>query len=94
MIHYIICKWQDRNVVTEDIYAQIGDLFSGVHCIEGVQKAEIIRCCIDRDNRYDLMIRVHMNKEALPAWDASLIHRTWKERFGSLIEKKTIFDEA
>ena len=48
--------------------------------------------CVARDNRYDLMIVVEMEKAALPNWDASRIHHQWKEQFGGLLEKKAIFD--
>ena len=40
----------------------------------------------------DLMIVVDMEKSALEAWDASALHRRWKERFGSLLASKAIFD--
>lgn len=48
--------------------------------------------CIDRPNRYDLMITIDMDEEALAAYDASDPHHEWKETFGDLIEKKAIFD--
>ena len=93
MTHYIICKWKDRAAVTGPVLQRIGELFSRADTVPGVERAELVLNCVDRENRFDLMIRVHMAKEALPAWDASEVHRLWKEEFGGLIEKKTIFDE-
>lgn len=47
---------------------------------------------IDRPNRYDLLIALEMDVADLPTWDASDLHKQWKADFGSLIEKKAIFD--
>ena len=33
-----------------------------------------------------------MDKEALPAYDASEPHHQWKEQYGDLLAAKTIFD--
>ena len=93
MIHYIICKWKNKEEVTAPVESRIRELFSGADSIPGVEKAEIVKNAVDRDNRFDLMIRVYMNKDALPVWDNSDIHRRWKEEFGGFIDKKTIFDE-
>ena len=49
-------------------------------------------CCIDRENRYDVMIVLDMDKDALSAWDASPLHHQWKDEYGALLEKKAIFD--
>ena len=88
-----ICKWKDKSAVTEETLEKISRLFDGASGEEGVEKAELIRNCVDRENRFDLMIRIHMRKDALENWDRSAIHRRWKEEYGDLIEKKTIFDE-
>ena len=45
-----------------------------------------------RENRYDLMIVLDMDDDALPIWDKSSLHQKWKAEFGSRIEKKCIFD--
>lgn len=38
------------------------------------------------------MIVLDMNESSLPTWDASELHKQWKEKFGGFIEKKCIFD--
>ena len=48
--------------------------------------------CINRPNRYDLMIVLDMDPEALPAYDVSEPHIRWKTEYGSVVETKAIFD--
>ena len=72
--------------------AQVRALLSGAEPIEGVRGITIHENCVARDNRYDLMIVVEMEKAALPNWDASEIHHRWKNQFGGMLEKKAIFD--
>lgn len=38
------------------------------------------------------MIVLTMPSEALPAWDASDLHKRWKAEYGALIAQKAIFD--
>ena len=60
--------------------------------IDGVRGVEFKENCIERENRYDLMIVLEMDEEALPSWDASEIHHRWKDEYGHLVAKKAIFD--
>ena len=60
--------------------------------IPGVRGAEVLPGCVDRDNRYHVLIRLDMDPAALTAYDASAMHHRWKDRFGPLLEKKAIFD--
>lgn len=92
MIHHIIVKWKDGAGDRSELLMKVRELYAlaGEGC--GVEEAEVIPNCIPRDNRYDLMIRLHMKKEDLPLWDASELHRTWKEEYSDRIEKKAIFD--
>ena len=60
--------------------------FPGVHAvrvIEGIRKYE---------NRYHFIVEIDMEKDALPAYNVSACHHAWKEKYGSWIEKKAIFD--
>ena len=92
MKHYILAKWNEKVTDKAALLPPITALFGAVSTISGVYGAEIYPCCIDRSNRYDVMIVLDMDKEALPNWDASAIHHQWKDEYGSLIEKKAIFD--
>ena len=60
--------------------------------IPGVHGAEVIPNCVDRDNRYDVLIRLDMDREALSLYDVSAMHHRWKDEFTPLLEKKAIFD--
>ncbi len=60
--------------------------------IGGLSKVDYIRNCIDRDNRYDFLIKIHIEKDSLPEYDASSGHHEWKEKYGQFVEKKAIFD--
>ena len=48
--------------------------------------------CINRPNRYDIMIEMEMDPEALTVYDACEAHKKWKQEYGDLLQKKTIFD--
>ena len=63
MKHYIIVKYKDKNV-TEKIKVPVKALFERTLVIEGINAVEVKTCCIDRENRYDMMITIDMEKEA------------------------------
>ena len=67
-------------------------LFSNLHQIPGVHEIHYFPNVISRDNRYDLMIEIDMEEEALEAYDKSVWHQQWKEQYGKYIEKKAIID--
>lgn len=66
--------------------------FSAAGDIPGVRGAEVFPNCVDRENRYHVLIRLDMDPAALAAYDVSPMHHRWKDRFGPLLEKKAIFD--
>ena len=91
MKHYIIVKFKegtDKGALLEPITK----LFEGALDIPGIHGVRVKPCCIDRPNRYDLMIVLDMEKEALAGWDGSAPHHAWKENYGDLFQAKTIFD--
>lgn len=91
MKHYIIAKLNegiDRN----ELIAPVTEVFEETLQIPGVHHVKVKPCCIDRPNRYDIMIEIEMDKEALPAYDASAPHKKWKEIYGGMLSAKTIFD--
>lgn len=47
---------------------------------------------MDLPNRYDLMIKMDLSKNALREFDDGEIHKEWKEKFRKYITSKTIFD--
>lgn len=92
MKHHIIVKFNDRVTDKAALTAEVEKLFSACGEVIGVHGCEIHKNCIARDNRYDLMIVLNMDKEALPAWDDCRIHHEWKDSYGCYVEKKAIFD--
>ena len=92
MRHHIIVKWTDQVADKAALADEVTALFASAAEIPGVYGADVIPNVIDRPNRYDLMIAVRMERAALPAWDASALHRAWKDTYGHLVAAKTIFD--
>lgn len=92
MKHNIIVKWNESVVDKKAILSPVRALFADACKINGVHGVEFIENCIDRPNRYDVAISVIMDKDALSAWDESEVHKRWKAEYGSMIEKKAIFD--
>ena len=93
MKHHIIVKFVEGTnaaALTEPIRA----LFTPLLELPGIHALELKPNCVPRPNRYDLMIVLDMDPEALPVYDASEPHLRWKREYGELIAKKAIFDCA
>ena len=92
MKHYIIVKYNetvpDKSIMAE----KVSELFNGGEDIPGIHSYRVFPNCVARDNRFDLMIEISMDADALPRWDESLLHRRWKSEFGGFVQAKTIFD--
>ena len=92
MKHCIMAKFADRTVLTEEFLNELKRLFAPCDAIEGVHGVRLISNCVDRENRYDLLIMIDMERDALPRWDASDLHAAWKKDYGALLQSKAIFD--
>lgn len=90
MRHHILVKWK-KEIPQPDI-AAIDQLFHQALAIDGIHSVSVHPNVINRPNRYDLLILLCMDREALPAYDASAMHHAWKDAYGPLIESKAIFD--
>ncbi len=90
MLHYIIVKWKKGS--PEGLADRVRELYRGATTLSGIRSVEIRENITPRDNRYDLMVILHMEEGALPTWDSSDLHQKWKADFGAYIEKKCIFD--
>ena len=90
MKHCILVKFvKDYDWKSE--LENIQRIFNSIN-IEGINYVEYQINCIDRDNRYDLLIRIDMKKEALASYDACPNHHEWKDTYSKFIDKKAIFD--
>lgn len=90
MKHCILVKFI-KSFDWQSELSKIATIFDSIN-INGVHKTEYLVNCIDRENRYDLLIRIDMEKEALEKYDMSENHHIWKELYSKYIEKKAIFD--
>ncbi|MCR5556286.1 MAG: hypothetical protein K6F75_01840 [Butyrivibrio sp.] len=91
MKHYIIAKFKDRDD-TDRLLPEIEDLFQKTLDIKGVESAVIHKSNSTRDNRYSIMIEMNLSQEGLEAFDASEVHKEWKNTYGDRLESKAIFD--
>ena len=97
MKHLIIVKfkenvWNKEDTASREMLADIREIFDRTKRIEGVHAVNIYENVTPRPNRHDLMIEMEMELEALSVYDTSAAHLEWKEKYGDLIQTKTIFD--
>ena len=64
MKHYIIAKFNE-GCEWKPMLGAITELFEETLQIPGVHAVTVKPCCINRPNRYDLMIEMEMEPEAL-----------------------------
>lgn len=91
MKHYIIVKFREGTDAAA-LAGPVQAIFSETLAIPGVHGVQVRLSCTDRPNRYDLMIEMDMDREALAAYDASEPHLRWKKEYGDRIAAKAIFD--
>ena len=91
MKHYIIVKFKEGTDV-KALRKPVQSIFEETLAIPGIHRVDVRLSNSDRANRYDMMILLNMDQDALPSYDVSEPHLKWKSQYGDLIEKKTIFD--
>ncbi len=94
MKHDILIKYKPE-VSRErkaELIPEIAELFGHTTEIPGIHGVELFPNIVDRENRYDLLIEIDMERDALEAYDSSVWHRRWKEEYGELLAGKAIFD--
>lgn len=91
MKHHIIVKFTEGTDVAA-LAEPVRAIFERTLSIPGIHGLEIKTSNSDRPNRYDLMIVLDMEKDALPAYDVSEPHLQWKTEYGPITAKKAIFD--
>ena len=92
MRHCILVKWTDEIKDKHKALKSVKSVFDKLLAIDGIHKIDYVENCIDRSNRYDLLIRIEMDREVLPMYDTSAPHLEWKEKYGKFVGKKAIFD--
>ena len=92
MEHYIIVKWNEDITDKDEMYQKAKDAFKDVVNIDGVEKLDVYKSNTEKENRYDVMIKITCSKDGLAKYDASKLHQDWKNNFNQYIKLKTIFD--
>jgi hypothetical protein len=93
MQHHVIVKFNDTVKDKIAMADEIGNLFKGmVGTVPGVHKVSPHKNCIDMENRYDLMVIVDMDKEALQPYTDSSIHDKWINGYARYLASKVIMD--
>ena len=90
MYHCILVKFK-KNFCLKDNMDDIKSIFDSLN-FDGLNKIDYFFNCINRENRFDLLIRINMKKESLDSYDQSFSHKLWKEKYSQYIDKKAIFD--
>lgn len=92
MKHHIIIKYNALVTDKQAMQTEIEGFFAPATKIEGIHGISFYPNCIPVENRFDLMIVLEMEKEALQNWNTSALHVQWKEQYGRYILSKAIFD--
>ena len=94
MKHDILVKYNPGITKEQksELIPEIRELFEHTVEIPGIHAVKLYPNVVERENRYDLLIEIDMDREALETYDNSIWHKKWKEQYGHLLEKKAIFD--
>lgn len=92
MKHYIIVKFNNQFDGLDNHLSHIKSIFEPLKEINGIHEIEYIKNVVNKENRFDLMIRITMDKDVLETYAKSPPHLRWKEEYSKFIESKTIFD--
>lgn len=94
MKHNILVKYKPEISKEQkaELIPEIKALFEHTTEIPGIHSVTLYPNVVERENRYDLLIEIDMEREALEAYDHSSWHKQWKDQYGGLLEKKAIFD--
>ena len=92
MKHCILVKWNLQIPEKDTVIADIQQIFQPALSQPGIHSIEFLPNVVDLANRYDLMIVMTMEPDALSPFDRSAVHREWKEKYGKYVESKAVFD--
>lgn len=92
MKHCILVKWNKEVEDKQKFTLIVKTVFDELLLIDGIHGVSYRENCVDRANRYDLLICIDMERDILPVYDASTPHQKWKEKYGKYVENKAILD--
>lgn len=64
----------------KELLEPVEELFRETLVIPGIHDVRVKPCVVNRPNRYDIMIEIDMDPEALEEYDRSEPHLRWKEQ--------------
>ena len=91
MKHFIIIKFKE-NTDKDVLIEETEKLFKETETIEGIKKVEVFTNSIKKPNRFDMMIKITLNKGSLKELEQSHTMKDWEDKYNKYIDKKTIFD--
>lgn len=91
MKHHIIIKFNSK-ADKQVLIPEIKKYFDNAYSIEGVKKVEVFTSSMNLRNRFDMMIKIDLTKQALKNFEESKLYETWNDKYSAYISKKTIFD--
>ena len=94
MKHDILIKYKPEisKARKAELIPEIQALFDHTTELPGIHAVKLYPNVVERDNRYDLLIEIDMERESLDVYDHSVWHRQWKDQYADILEKKAIFD--
>ena len=92
MKHMIIVKANENAPSREAFMQAAEEAFRSVTEIPGIHGVRVRPGLPLAPNRYDFIVEIDMDREALSAYDQSEAHHRWKDNYSGWIEKKAIFD--
>lgn len=92
MKHNILVKFKTDAPALSSMLPDIRRIFAQLEGVEGIHEVTYKVNCIDRPNRYHLLIQIDMDRDVLSVYDDSEAHHEWKKTYGPYIESKAIFD--
>lgn len=90
MKHCILVKFKSSFNLDNEL-DNIKRIFNSIN-INGIKNIDYKLNCVNKDNRYDLMIIIDMDKDALDEYINCKEHHKWKDVYSDYIEKKAIID--
>jgi len=89
MKHCILAKYRAEVYPRREVLLpRIREIFAPLTDLPGIHGVRVYPNCVARDNRYDVLIVLDMERDALPLYDGSAPHHLWKEEFGPLLAQK------
>ena len=90
MKHHMIIKLKNTDNIEE--YAEdIRNIFSD-NLPEGIKRVDVFSTNSKLRNRFDLMIKVDINKKALETFEESKAYKQFIDKYNDNIKKITVFD--